>query len=79
MSQSESIYSYVSQSSVLFTLGMTLRDIEKNVILETLKHQRFNRTRTARILQIGIRTLQRKLKQYEDEAVSEQHLSCVAN
>jgi DNA-binding NtrC family response regulator len=79
MSQSESIFNYVSPSSVLFTPGMTLRDIEKNVILETLKHQRFNRTRTARILQIGIRTLQRKLKQYQEDKICDQHMSCVAN
>jgi DNA-binding NtrC family response regulator len=50
--------------TVVFEPGMPLRDVEKLVILETLKHQRFNRTRAARVLGIGIRTLQRKLKQY---------------
>lgn len=47
-----------------FQPGMCLRDIERVVILETLKHQGFNRTRAARVLGIGIRTLQRKLKEY---------------
>jgi transcriptional regulator with PAS, ATPase and Fis domain len=51
---------------VNFDSNMTLRDIEKNVILETLKRQKHNRTKTARVLEIGIRTLQRKLKQYEE-------------
>ena len=55
-------------SSISFSEGMTLREIEKQVILETLKHQNFNRTRSARVLGIGIRTLQRKLKQYRGEA-----------
>ncbi len=55
-------------NSVAFSQGMTLREIEKQVILETLKHQNFNRTRAARVLGIGIRTLQRKLKQYRSES-----------
>ena len=54
------------QPSVVFNHGMSLRDIEKSVILETLKRQKFNRTKTARILGIGIRTLQRKLKFYRE-------------
>lgn len=53
-------------ASVSFSHGMSLKDIEKQVILETLKRQRFNRTRTAKVLGIGIRTLQRKLKLYRE-------------
>jgi DNA-binding NtrC family response regulator len=49
---------------VTFEFGMTLADVERAVIMETLKRQNFNRTRAARVLGIGIRTLQRKLKQY---------------
>ena len=52
------------QTGVHFSPGMALADVEKLVILETLRHLRFNRTRAARVLGIGIRTLQRKLKQY---------------
>ena len=52
------------ETQVSFEHNMTLADIEKAVILETLKRQNFNRTRAARVLGIGIRTLQRKLKQY---------------
>jgi len=49
---------------VEFETGAKLRDIERIVILETLKDQNFNRTHAARVLGIGIRTLQRKLKKY---------------
>jgi DNA-binding NtrC family response regulator len=52
------------QAQVSFAQGMTLADIERVVIIETLKRQNFNRTRAARVLGIGIRTLQRMLKQY---------------
>ena len=54
------------EPTVSFAHGMSLREIEKSVILETLRRQRFNRTRTAKVLGIGIRTLQRKLKQYRE-------------
>lgn len=55
------------QNNVSFEQGLTLAEIEKAVIIETLKRQNFNRTRAARVLGIGIRTLQRKLKQYRDD------------
>ncbi len=55
------------ETQVSFEQGLTLADIEKAVILETLKRQNFNRTRAARTLGIGIRTLQRKLKQYRGD------------
>lgn len=51
-------------NGVSFEPGTKLADVERVVILETLKHKNFNRTHTARALGIGIRTLQRKLKRY---------------
>jgi len=49
-----------------------LEDVERHLILATLKKTRYNRTKTARLLGIGIRTLQRKLKQYAlDESANE--------
>ena len=44
--------------------GMKLADFERLVIIQTLKRHSQNRTHTARALGIGIRTLQRKIKQY---------------
>jgi transcriptional regulator with PAS, ATPase and Fis domain len=46
-----------------------LEEVEKSLILATLRRTRYNRTKTAKLLGIGIRTLQRKLKQYSDETV----------
>lgn len=45
-----------------------LDDVERYLIMATLRRTRYNRTKTARLLGIGIRTLQRKLKQYSEEA-----------
>lgn len=44
-----------------------LDDVERHLIMATLRRTRYNRTKTARLLGIGIRTLQRKLKQYSEE------------
>lgn len=49
-----------------------LREVEKLVILETLKREQYNRTRTAKVLGIGIRTLQRKLKLYRAADIEDQ-------
>lgn len=58
-------------SSLNIQIGTQLKAIEKMVILETLRHQKYNRTKTAGVLGIGIRTLQRKLKQYSAETTGE--------
>jgi two-component system response regulator FlrC len=44
--------------------GVTLSDIERNVILAALKHHEGNRTHTAKALGISIRTLRNKLAEY---------------
>lgn len=58
--------------------GMTLADFERLVILQTLKRHSQNRTHTAKALGIGIRTLQRKIKQYGAESGSQQNQSSSA-
>ncbi|KLO21926.1 hypothetical protein X275_07645 [Marinitoga sp. 1197] len=45
--------------------SMTLDEIEKKVILNTLKKYEGNKTKTAKVLGISLRTLQYKLKKYE--------------
>lgn len=47
-----------------WTPGKTLEDIEKDVIIEALKHHQGNRTHTAKALGISIRTLRNKLADY---------------
>jgi DNA-binding NtrC family response regulator len=44
--------------------GTTMREMERDLIRETLVRTEGNRTRAARLLQIGVRTLQRKIKEY---------------
>ncbi len=46
-------------------LGLTLHELEKRAILETLEAQHRNRTKTASVLGISVRTLRNKLHEYE--------------
>lgn len=48
-------------------VGKTVSGMERNLIIDTLKHTYGNRTTAANILGISIRTLRNKLKQYQDE------------
>lgn len=45
-------------------VGRTVAEVERDLILETLKHCHGNRTHAANILGISIRTLRNKLNQY---------------
>jgi len=67
----------VRESSTISTTGSavqpvageprTMADIERQAILETLARTDGHRAKAADILGIGLRTLQRKLKEYKDE------------
>jgi two-component system response regulator FlrC len=48
-------------------VGRTLAEVERDLILDTLKHCRGNRTHAANILGISIRTLRNKLNEYMAE------------
>jgi DNA-binding NtrC family response regulator len=50
-------------------VGRTVADVERDLILETLKHCLGNRTHTANILGISIRTLRNKLNEYTSDGV----------
>ena len=45
-------------------IGQTLADVERGLILETLRHVLGNRTHAANILGISIRTLRNKINEY---------------
>ena len=45
-------------------VGRTVAEVERDLILETLRHCRGNRTHAAAILGISIRTLRNKLNEY---------------
>ena len=51
-------------------IGRTVANVERDLIIDTLKHTLGNRTTAANILGISIRTLRNKLKQYEEEGFS---------
>jgi two-component system, response regulator FlrC len=50
-------------------VGRTVADVERDLILETLRHCLGNRTHAASILGISIRTLRNKLNEYAAEGV----------
>ncbi|MDD3714316.1 MAG: helix-turn-helix domain-containing protein, partial [Atribacterota bacterium] len=50
--------------SLQIEVGMSLEQAEKILIWETLKANRFNKSKSAQILGIGLRTLYRKIEQY---------------
>ncbi len=49
-----------------YEAGLPMAELEKRHILKTLAEQGHNRTRAARVLGIGRRTLQRKLEEYKE-------------
>jgi DNA-binding NtrC family response regulator len=51
-------------------VGRTVADVERDLIIDTLRHCLGNRTHAATILGISIRTLRNKLRQYSDEGVA---------
>ena len=51
-------------------VGRTVADVERDLILETLKHCLGNRTHAANILGISIRTLRNKLNEYAGDGLN---------
>ena len=51
---------------------LTMAEIERRVIMETLELTNGRRAEAAGILQIGLRTLQRKLKEYREQGLLEE-------
>jgi DNA-binding NtrC family response regulator len=54
----------------LYTTAKTLREVEKSLILTTLQENNDNRTKTAEILGISVRTLRNKLNEYRKEGIN---------
>ena len=53
--------------SITIPIGVTLGELEKKLIIETLAANNMNRTKTAHMLNISIRTLRNKLHEYQVE------------
>ena len=54
-----------TESQAIIRPGMTMSEIEKEAIRRTLQHTGGNRTQAAETLGISLRTLQRKIKEFE--------------
>jgi two-component system response regulator FlrC len=50
-------------------VGRTVAEVERDLILETLKHCLGNRTHAANVLGISIRTLRNKLNEYSADGM----------
>ena len=61
----EEIQSTSQREAENVPVGLTMKEMEKELILKTLERMEGNRTRTAEILGISLRSLQYKLKDYE--------------
>jgi DNA-binding NtrC family response regulator len=61
-----------SHSAVSMQAGMTVREMEKQLITKTLEEVNENRTHAAELLGISIRTLRNKLREYKQELESSQ-------
>lgn len=69
-----SIYKNTVEKSPVEKLDLkptSLREVEKQLIMKTLEETDGNRTKAAKILGISLRTLQYKIKEYQDEVVGE--------
>jgi DNA-binding NtrC family response regulator len=64
-----------SAQTISMKSGMTVREMEKQLITQTLQEVNDNRTRAAELLGISIRTLRNKLKEYSLE-LEEQSVVC---
>lgn len=68
--QVEDLPAYIVEAAypepeIKFKIGTPLDEIEKEVIQKTLAYVHGNKTRAARLLKIGLRTLHRKIKEYQ--------------
>jgi len=56
------------QQPIPIKVGLSLKEMERQLIFQTLKEVNDNRTRAAKLLGISIRTLRNKLREYKDNA-----------
>ena len=50
-------------------VGSPIRDVERDLVLETLANTRGNRTVSARLLGLSVRTLRNKITEYSAEGI----------
>lgn len=74
--QSASTRSAISNSSrrrvVRWLVGTSVSDVERDLIVQTLADSDGNRTVSAQILGVSIRTLRNKITEYSDQGIDVQ-------
>jgi two-component system response regulator AtoC len=63
-SQTKTASKEEKEKSSSLPVGIPLHEMEKRLIQETLEENKFNKTKTAKVLGISLRTLRNKLQQY---------------
>jgi len=58
-----------SGDTLVLEVGITMEEAERRLIIKTLAHTQGNRTKTAEILGISIRTLRNKLNEYKAQGI----------
>jgi DNA-binding NtrC family response regulator len=51
-------------------VGLPIRDVERDLVLETLVNTHGNRTATARLLGVSVRTLRNKITEYSAQGIN---------
>jgi len=51
-------------------VGLPVADVERELVLATLRHTGGNRTHAATVLGISIRTMRNKLREYADSGIT---------
>nr|WP_255696256.1 helix-turn-helix domain-containing protein [Shinella sp. NM-101] len=52
-------------------VGCSLAEVERSLILSTLRQHHFNRTRAAEVLGISVRCIRNKIRSYRAEATAD--------
>ena len=59
------VSSFPTEDGTFIPMGMLLKDAEEMLIKAALRHTEGNRTKAAKMLGIGIRTIRRKINETE--------------
>ncbi len=76
MIKSEDLPSEVTKQNIMSRsfISKSLKDIEREHIINTLEENDYSRKKTAKVLGISLRTLQYKLKEYDTENTNNEHI-----
>ncbi len=65
------VNSYAREEGVFIPVGITMKEAENRIIQSTLKHTKGNRTKAAKMLGLGLRTIRRKVNETNGSGIKE--------